>query len=212
MTPKQIYSLVKTFGTNYPEFAAEMAHAEFFYRLEPYVVKFMEQMAADEMLKISAIYLRAAEQGARPFLETLVALNSVKIGPQASVARIMEYLAALKVEEMEQLELNISASVQEMCQHVLRNINSLNARHDLVPLLVQMQAFRIGNRTLSELLAVEFSKHIDSFDLDQKVKALYALARADVEASNIFQILHAVAASHFEAQAILIRNNQDPLT
>lgn len=161
-------------------------------------------------MKVASVYLRA-ERGSIPFLEALIALNTVKLGPEASVDRVMEMLAAMTVSQMERLELNISASVQEMCLHILKNINKLNAKYDLVPLLDQMQAFRISNRTLSELLAVEFSKHIDNFDLPQKTRALFALARADVEASNILQTLHAVVASHFEAQAILIRNNEGPL-
>lgn len=62
-----------------------------------------------------------------------------------------------------------------------------------------MQAYRISNRTLHELLALEFTKNINHFSLEDKASTLHALARVDVEANTIIQTLHAVVASNFEA-------------
>lgn len=61
------------------------------------------------------------------------------------------------------------------------------------------------NKTLHEILALEFTKNINDFSLSSKASILYTLAKADVEASSILKTLHAIVASNLEASSILVR-------
>ena len=71
------------------------------------------------------------------------------------------------------LSINPQSFVQQISKHVLKNINDFNSKKHLSHLMSQLRVYRMGDRTLHEILALEFSKNVNHYDWTQKAYILH---------------------------------------
>lgn len=161
LTSKEVYKLLNAFG-----FRNLNPHPELFYRLEPYIFKYLMELNSSQLLRIASIYLRS-KQGTRDLVQSMLTIISQKLDHTTEMPKLMELVNELKVERIERynFDINLHSVMHSISQFVLQNVNKLSQRH-LMAFMHKLGAYGIGDTILYEILALEFVKNVNSFSLD----------------------------------------------
>ena len=62
--------------------------------------------------------------------------------------------------------------MEHLCQTILQSINHFDSAKYLPSLMNQVGTYRIGNKILHEILAIEFVKNINKYTLKEKTDIL----------------------------------------
>lgn len=82
---------------------------------------------------------------------------------------------------------------------MMKQLSHVKAEHHLPVMVPRFLAYQVGIKAYYEMLAIEFVKHCDKFNLRDKARLMYGFALADIEPSFIIKTAHKICASYSEA-------------
>ena len=97
------------------------------------------------------------------------------------------------------LKLDLIKEVHLLAKEMMKQLSHVKAEHHLPVMVPRFLAYQVGIKAYYEMLAIEFVKHCDKFNLRDKARLMYGFALADIEPSFVIKTAHKICASYSEA-------------
>jgi hypothetical protein len=95
--------------------------------------------------------------------------------------------------------IDLSKEVRLLAKEMMKRISFVRAQEHLPVMISRFLHYQIGTKAYYEMMAIEFAKHIDSFNFKTKARLLFNLALADIDPTYIVKTAHKLCAAYSEA-------------